>query len=88
MHVGRRAKLSPMERHIMCNYIPRSEVTSVRDNTTEEGRRDGDPEMSDPTETLPSIEAYEIEEGVVFYEADNPLAWLQSSQVVPLDEQV
>ena len=77
-----------MERHIMGNCIPRPEVTSVRDNTTEEGRRDGDPELSGPAESVPSIEAYEIEEGVVFYEADNPLAWLQSSQVLPLDKQV
>lgn len=31
------------------------------------------------------VEAYETEEGVVFYDADNPLAWVQTDTVVALD---
>jgi len=32
-----------------------------------------------------STESYETEAGVVFYDADNPLAWLQADHVVDLD---
>lgn len=35
---------------------------------------------------IASTEAYETDEGVVFYDADNPLAWIQSHETVPLDE--
>lgn len=31
------------------------------------------------------VEAYETEEGVVFYDADNPLAWVQTDTTVALD---
>ncbi|NHN47578.1 hypothetical protein G9464_08210 [Halostella sp. JP-L12] len=34
-----------------------------------------------------SVEAYETEEGVVFYDAENPLAWLETSQTLSLREQ-
>jgi hypothetical protein len=35
-----------------------------------------------------SVEAYETEEGVVFYDAENPLAWLETSKTLSLREQV
>ncbi len=31
------------------------------------------------------VEAYETEEGVVFYDAENPLAWVQADTTVALD---
>jgi hypothetical protein len=37
---------------------------------------------------IDSVEAYETEEGVVFYDAENPLAWLETSQTLSLLEQV
>jgi hypothetical protein len=37
---------------------------------------------------IDSVEAYETEEGVVFYDAENPLAWLETSQTLSLREQV
>ena len=40
----------------------------------------GDPEG---TET---IESYETEDGVVFYDAENPLAWVETSQTLALDD--
>ena len=47
--------------------------------------RDG--ERSDPvTEAVETTESYQTEEGVVFYDADNPLAWMQAADVVDLDE--
>lgn len=33
----------------------------------------------------PIVEAYETEEGVVFYDAENPLAWVQTDTTVALD---
>ena len=36
---------------------------------------------------IDSVEAYETEEGVVFYDAENPLAWLETSQTLSLREQ-
>lgn len=35
-----------------------------------------------------SVEVYEAEDGTVFYDAQNPLAWLQSTRAVALPEQV
>ncbi len=37
-------------------------------------------------EAIRSTEAYEAKNGVVFYDSDNPLAWLQSDHVFDLDE--
>lgn len=42
-----------------------------------------EPVVADAVETT---ESYETEEGVVFYDAENPLAWLQAETVVDLDE--
>lgn len=53
--------------------------TSVNgDDTTESSEPRSDPEG---TET---IEAYETEDGVVFYDAENPLAWVETSQTLEL----
>jgi hypothetical protein len=42
-----------------------------------------EPVVADAVETT---EFYETEEGVVFYDAENPLAWMQAADVVDLDE--
>lgn len=52
------------------------------------------PDSSPPTDVrqAPSdeltVEFYETEEGVVLYEAENPLAWIQSRQTLTVDEMV
>lgn len=33
-----------------------------------------------------AVESYETDGGTVFYESENPLAWMQSSVTVPLEE--
>jgi hypothetical protein len=38
-----------------------------------------------PDET-DSVEAYETEDGTVLYDADNPLAWIESTRTISLDE--
>ncbi|WP_199174848.1 DUF7331 family protein [Halegenticoccus soli] len=44
---------------------------------------DEPPKVPDGVET---IESYETDGGVVFYDADNPLAWMQAARTVPLKE--
>jgi hypothetical protein len=54
------------------------------DASTEAGgveAHDG-PAVSD---AVRSTEWYETEDGVVFYDSENPLAWLQSDHTVELD---
>ena len=42
-----------------------------------------DPALPDAVQTT---ETYETEEGTVFYDAENPLAWVQTDVTVSLDE--
>ncbi|MFB6135859.1 MAG: hypothetical protein ABEJ04_03790 [Halobacteriaceae archaeon] len=42
-----------------------------------------EPVASEASET---VEAYDTEDGVVFYDADNPVAWLQATRAVSLEE--
>lgn len=37
-------------------------------------------------DAIASTETYETDQGVVFYDADNPLAWLQSRETVQLED--
>jgi hypothetical protein len=58
----------------------------------------GTPSSQDSTDTsspelavsdaIAATESYETDQGVVFYDADNPLAWLQSRETVQLDDVV
>ncbi|WP_330632677.1 DUF7331 family protein [Halocatena halophila] len=41
-----------------------------------------------PVQSVVSTESYETDEGVVFYDTDNPMAWLQASGAVSLDDMV
>lgn len=49
-------------------------------NSAEESR---EPAVPDAVETT---EAYETDEGIVLYDAENPLAWIQSSNAVSIEE--
>ncbi|UPM44160.1 DUF7331 family protein [Halocatena salina] len=40
------------------------------------------------SDAIATTEAYETEEGVVFYDADNPLAWIQACSAIRLDDAV
>lgn len=41
---------------------------------------------AEPAVGTESIEAYETEEGVVVFDAQNPLAWVEANRSVRLDE--
>lgn len=54
--------------------------THVNDDAT-----DPSEPSSEPAGTA-TIESYETEDGVVFYDAENPLAWVETSQTLTLAE--
>lgn len=54
--------------------------THVNDDATEGS------EPSSEREGTATIESYETEDGVVFYDAENPLAWVETSQPLTLEE--
>lgn len=45
-------------------------------------------EIAEPavSDAVRSTESYEVREGIVFYDAENPLAWMQADHAVDLDE--
>ena len=55
--------------------------TPVNDDGTTDGREPGD-----ELDAGPSIESYETDDGVVFYDAENPLAWVETSRTLCLEE--
>jgi len=40
-------------------------------------------ERPEPAE-IATVESYEVDDGVVFYDAENPLAWVEATQTVTL----
>jgi hypothetical protein len=62
-------------------------VIDVSTRANEDETMDRSEPRSEPTGTA-TIESYEIEDGVVFYDAENPLAWVETSQTFPLEDLV
>jgi hypothetical protein len=52
------------------------------DDAADEWDRAEDPER----DGVATVESYEVDEGVVFYDAENPLAWLEARSTVTLRE--
>jgi hypothetical protein len=59
--------------------VPDHETRADQDST---GRIPGAP----ATDAVETTESYETEEGVVFYDAENPLAWIKTETVFDLEE--
>lgn len=59
--------------------MPEPDTTSKSDSA-------GDRPEPMVTDAIESTESYETEEGVVFYDAENPLAWIQVDGVVDLTD--
>lgn len=59
----------------------------VDTNTTAELEATGAGQVSGPTvsDAIRTTESYETDDGVVFYDAENPLAWMLADHVVDLD---
>lgn len=60
--------------------MPDSDATAEQDSAA---GHDVGPELAD---AIQQTEAYETDEGVVFYDAENPLAWMQAAEVLDLQE--
>jgi hypothetical protein len=43
------------------------------------------PEPAD-SDGISTVESYEVDDGVVLYDAENPLAWVEATTAVRLDE--
>ena len=56
------------------------------DHADSEQRDSADGESA--SEGVETVESYEIEGGVVFYDAENPLAWVETTRTVRLREAV
>ncbi|GAB7119339.1 MULTISPECIES: DUF7331 family protein [Natrinema] len=54
--------------------------THVNDDATDRSEP-----SSEPAGTA-TIESYETEDGVVFYDAQNPLAWVETSRTLTLED--
>jgi hypothetical protein len=49
-------------------------------------RDHGSMERRSSTDAAEPVETYETEVGTVLYDAGNPLAWIESSVAVPIEE--
>ena len=45
-----------------------------------------EPRNPDVSEAVETVEAYETDDGVVLYDAENPLAWVQTDGAVPIED--
>lgn len=48
--------------------------------------RSEDPESPSLPDSVKATETYRTDEGTVFYDADNPIAWIQADEPVQLDD--
>lgn len=62
-------------------------MTTVSDHATTD-QWDSATEQAAPTYADETVERYETDEGVVFFDAENPLAWLEAATALSLREQV
>lgn len=56
------------------------------DHAKGEDRAADVPQLPDGESAPDGIESYETVDGIVFYDGENPLAWLQSTAVESLSE--
>jgi hypothetical protein len=61
----------------------RDEADSVDERLDGAADVPGEPEVTDG---VASTDTYEVEEGVVFYDIENPLAWVEAESAVTLDQ--
>lgn len=61
-------------------------MTPVDDHAQGEDRPVEVPKLPDGESEAALIDVYETPDGIVFYDDDNPLAWLQSTEVTDLSD--
>jgi hypothetical protein len=62
-------------------------VTDVTDHAAGDRHRHNDvPQLPEGDDARDSVEAYDTDDGVVLYDAENPLAWLKGTNAVLLGD--
>lgn len=62
-------------------------MTDVKDHAAgDEHRRNDVPQLPEGDDARDDVESYETQDGVVLYDAQNPLAWLKASNAVSLGD--
>lgn len=59
-------------------------MVDSRAQSDDEDRTDAPTEQADAA--IASTEAYETDDGVVLFDAENPLGWIQSTAAVRIDD--
>jgi hypothetical protein len=54
-------------------------------STHADERRGDSTDASEPA-GVETVESYEVDGGVVLYDAENPLAWVETTEAVPVSE--
>lgn len=60
----------------------------MSEDATGDERPNEVPQLPAGTDPVETIEAYRTKDGVVLYDADNPLAWVKSTAAVSLGDRL
>jgi len=78
------ARIDPDARHILWYSVP--QITMVDRQNSERTESPAAPTRLADVSGLAAIESYEVDDGIVFYDPQNPLAWVEAARTVPLTE--
>jgi hypothetical protein len=72
---------------MVCYGLPQREVTDVTDHAAGDAHRHNDvPQLPEADDGRETVESYDTADGVVLYDAENPLAWLKATNAVSLGD--
>ncbi|WP_165853268.1 DUF7331 family protein [Halonotius aquaticus] len=54
-------------------------------STHADDRQEHSAAASEPT-GVATVESYEVDDGVVLFDAENPLAWVETTEAIPVSE--
>ncbi len=61
-------------------------MTDVTDHAAGDAHRNDVSQLPEAADARETVESYDTEDGVVFYDADNPLAWLKATNATSLGD--
>lgn len=72
---------------MLCYVIPQRVVNDVTDHAAGDTHRQNDvPQLPEADDGRETVESYDTEDGVVLYDAEDPLAWLKATNAVSLGD--
>jgi len=69
------------------NYLPWYLLPMRRMSTHPNTDTGNSADASEPA-GIETVESYEVDDGVVLFDAENPLAWVETTEAVPVTEAV